>query len=129
MIRIFDCQKIWTRMVRLMGTDLMHLVVRTSSAEEGTRIMSRVSFEVPPEQKALLTNQARSLGVSLTCYARNLVLDGSKRNGQNEQAEVFRAIRALVPLMVKLSSKVTPEHRDEWRKAMLEAYEKERAKP
>lgn len=91
--------------------------------------MERVSFEVPPEQKAMLTERARSLGVSLATYSRNLVLDGSKRNGHDPQAEVLRAIRALIPILVRLSPKVASERYEEWLNTMQDGYEKLRARP
>jgi len=94
--------------------------------------MARVSFEVPPIQKLVLVEQAKSLGVSLATYARNLVVDGAKRDKQGHQAEQLRAIRALVPIMVLLFShtrNLAPELTQRWMQAMLERYEKERIKP
>jgi hypothetical protein len=94
--------------------------------------MSRVSFEVPPDQKVVLVDQARSLGVSLATYARNLVLDGSKRDRQGQQAELLRAIRAVVPVMIEAigrTQKFPPDLLQEWIQTMLARYEKARTKP
>ena len=94
--------------------------------------MSRVSFEVPPEQKVVLADQARSLGISLAVYARNLVVDGSKRDRQGQQAELLRAIRAVVPVLVEAigrAQRFPPDVLLQSVQAMLNRYEKERSKP
>jgi hypothetical protein len=94
--------------------------------------MSRVSFELPPNQKLALVNQARSLGVSLATYARNLVLDGSKRDRQDQQDELLWAIRAAVLVVVETigrTEKLSPDLLQRFTEFMLHRYEKEKANP
>jgi hypothetical protein len=94
--------------------------------------MARVSFEVPSDQKSALVEQAKSLGVSLATYARNLVLDGAKRNGRAQQSEVLRAVRALVLAIgdaVFRAQRYPPDLIQQAVQAILERYEKERSKP
>jgi hypothetical protein len=92
--------------------------------------MGRVSFEVPQDVKHALEKQAGSLGVSLAAYTRKLVLDGSKRDPHAHHAELLKALRIMVQVLVYAmgyTQRQTPDVSRERAQAMVKLYDQWRS--
>lgn len=91
--------------------------------------MPRIAFTISNEEKVELEAKSKSLGLSVSHYIRNLVLDRSRAASKDTHSELIKAIRALVPTFADglgRMNKLPPDVKEIFTKTLLKRYEEER---
>jgi hypothetical protein len=90
--------------------------------------MLNVSLILDPAEEGMLRARAKSLGLSVSAYVRQVVRDSLGRNPEAGHAEILRHFQALVPVLaasVAVAREFTPEARAKFEQSAIARYASE----
>lgn len=83
-------------------------------------------FEADEQDK--LRAKAKSLGLSVSAYVRQVVRDSLRRDPEAKEAKLLRGMRAVIPVLAETSGRAQRLPREEIEalaKALLDRYDRE----
>lgn len=90
--------------------------------------MLNIALTLEPDEQEKLRAKAKSLGVSVSAYVRQVVRDSLKRDPEAREAKLLRAMRALVPTLAEAfgkTQKAGDELTAKLATVLLERYDRE----
>ena len=90
--------------------------------------MSRIIIPLPDQEYTLVQEKAKSMGLTVTAYARNVLLNSFKKDTDKKHQEMKKAIHGLIPVLAEAfgrTQNVPSEHVEKLAKVLLQRYEKE----
>ncbi len=90
--------------------------------------MLNITLILEGDEQNKLRSKAKSLGVSVSAYVRQVVRDSLRRDPEARDAKLLRGIRAIIPVLAEgfgRDQKLPREQIEGLAKALLERYDRE----